>query len=127
MAHVTWLPAPAGSQSPIVSLQLVVDLERKGSAEGQVGEGEIDHENDGGGLWCGVEDEEPHGKAISYQVNGGNDGVDNRYDNACVYVLEYGQSVVAQFGAAGIPHDERMGDPSPPVVQRSSNEAPGDI
>lgn len=77
----------------MVSLELVGDLKRQGSAKGQVGEGEINHEDDGGGLG-GTEDEDPHRKAISYQVNRSDDHIDDRDGNAGIYIHKQGQGGV---------------------------------
>ena len=68
----------------MVSFELVGDLEGQGSAESQVGEGEINHEDDGGSLRRRAEEEEPHGEAVSYQVNGSNNHVHDRDDDAGV-------------------------------------------
>lgn len=78
----------------MVSLELVGDLEGQGSAQGQVGEGEINHEDDGGSLRRRAEEEEPHGKAISYQVNGSNQNVHDRDGDAGVYILKQVQGGV---------------------------------
>lgn len=75
-------------------MKLVGDLKGQGGTKGQVGEGEMNHEDDGGSLGRGTEDEDPHGKAISYQVNGNNDHVDERDDDAVVCVLKQGQGGV---------------------------------
>lgn len=72
-------------------MELVGDLKGQGSPEGQVGEGEINHEDDGWSLWGGTEQEEPHGKAISYQVNGSDDHIDDGDGNAGVDILKQGQ------------------------------------
>ncbi len=81
------IPATRGSQTPVIHLKLVGDLKGQGSAQGQVSEGEINHEDDGGSLGVGTEEEDPHGKAISNQVNGSNDDVDDRDGNAGVCIL----------------------------------------
>lgn len=86
--------AHTASQSPVVSLKLVGDLKGQGSAEGQVSEGEINHEDDGDRLGRGTEEEDPHGKAISYQVNGNDDHVDDRDGNAGVCALKQVQGGV---------------------------------
>ncbi len=78
----------------MVSLELVGDLKGQGSPKGQVGEGEINHEDDGGSLGGGTEQEEPHGKAISYQVNGSDNNIDDGDGNAGVYILKQGQGGV---------------------------------
>lgn len=101
--------AHVGSQFPVVSLELVGDLKGQGSAKGQVGEGEIYHEDDGWGLGGGAEDEEPHGKAISDQVDGSDDYVDDRDGNAGVPIHKQGQSGVVQLEAAGVPRHDWMG------------------
>lgn len=98
--------AHIGSQVPVVSLELVGNLKGQGSAEGQVGEGEVNHEDDGGRLRPGAEDEQPHGKAVSHQVDGGDNHVDDRNDDAGADTLKQGQGRVVELGAAGIPrHD----------------------
>ena len=78
----------------MVSLELVGDLKGQRSANSHVGEGEINHEDDGWGLWGGMEDEEPHGKAISYQVDDSDDHIDDRDGNAGVPTAQEGQSGV---------------------------------
>lgn len=88
------IPAHLGSQSPVIPLELVGDLKWQGYAQGQVSEGEINHEDDGGSLGGGTEDEDPHGEAISYQVDGSDKHVDDRDGNAGVCILEQGQGGV---------------------------------
>lgn len=88
----------------MVSLELVGNLKGQGRTKGQIGEGEINHEDDGGRLGGGTKDEEPHGKPIPYQVNDSDDHVDDRNGNAGVYILKQGQSGVVQF-AGIVPHD----------------------
>lgn len=88
-------------------MELVGDLEGQGQAEGQVGEGEIDHEDDGGSLGRGAEQEQPHGKSVSNQVYDGDDRVDGRNDDAGVCVLEQGQGGVVQL--TGVARHDRIG------------------
>lgn len=80
----------------MVSLELVGNLKGQSSAKGQVGEGEINHEDDGGGLRGSTEDEEPHGKAVSHQVDGSDEAIDDGDGNAGVYILKQGPGGVVQ-------------------------------
>lgn len=57
---MSWLPAHLGSQSPVVAVELVGDLEGQGGAKSQVGEGQVNHEDDGGSLGGGMKEEEPY-------------------------------------------------------------------
>lgn len=68
----------------------------------------MNHEDDGGSLGGRTEEEDPNGKAISYQVNGNDDQVDERDGDAGVCVLKQGQGGVVQPGAAGIPRHDWM-------------------
>lgn len=74
----------------MVTLKLVGDLERQGSAEGQVSESEINHKDDRGRLGGGTDEEDPHGKAVSNQVDGRDHCVDDRRDNADARILKKG-------------------------------------
>lgn len=74
----------------MVSLELVGDLKGQGGPEENVGQGEINHKDDGRGLGVGAKDEEPHGEAISYQVNGSDHHIDGRDGDAGVYIQEQG-------------------------------------
>lgn len=93
----------------MVSSELIGDLEGKGRTKGHVGDGEVNHEDNGGTLGRGTEDEEPHRKAISHQVNGSDDHVDDRNDDADVCVLKEEQRCVVQLGAAQISRHDWMG------------------
>lgn len=68
----------------------------------------MNHEDDGWRLGGGTEEQDPHGKAISCQVNGSDDHVDDRDGNAGVCTLKQVQGGVVQFDAAGIPHHDLM-------------------
>jgi len=103
------VPAHLGPQVPVVPLELVGDLKGQHGAERQVGEGEINHEDDGRRLGGGAEDEEPHGEAISRQVDGGDDRVDDGDGDAGVGVEEQGPGGVVELeAAAGIPRHDWM-------------------
>lgn len=82
----------------MVTLKLVGDLERQGNTEDQVREGEINHEDDRCRLG-GADDEDPHGKAVSNQVDGCDQHVDDRCDDATVHILKKGQGGVVEVAA----------------------------
>ena len=71
------IPAHAGPQGPVVSSELVGDLEGQGGSQGQVSQGQVDHEDDGGGLGRGAEQQQPHGEAVSAQVDHSDHHVDD--------------------------------------------------
>lgn len=81
---------------------MVADLKRQCGTESHVGEGKVYHEDDGGSLGGRTEEEKPHGQAISYQVNGGDEYVKNRDGDAGFKVLQKVYRGVVQF--AGILH-----------------------
>lgn len=85
------IPAHIRPQVPIIAVELVVYLKGQGGAEGHVGEGEVNHEDDGRGFGRGTKEEQPHGEPISGQVYGGDEHVDDRDGNAGVSVLKHGQ------------------------------------
>lgn len=84
-------------------MHLIHDLEGQDEAQGQVSQGQVDHEDDGGSFGRRMEEEEPHGEAVSYQVDDGDHNVDNGDCCTGCYVLEQGQGGVVQFGAVGTP------------------------
>lgn len=86
--HVSWLPAHVGSQSPVISLELIGDLKGQGSAKSQISQGEVNHEDDGRSLGGGTKEEEPYWHAISYQVDDCDQHVDNRNGNTGGHVLK---------------------------------------
>lgn len=92
----------------MITLKLVGDLKGQGSSEGQVGDGEINHEDDGGSLGGGTEEEDPHGKAVSYQVDGGDYCVDDRGGDAGLYIQKQGQGGVVQLRVVRIPSHDQM-------------------
>lgn len=75
----------------MITLKLVGNLKGQGGAEGQIGEGEVNHEDDGGGLGGRAEEEYPHGKAVSYQVDGGDHHVNDGDGHAGLYIVKHGQ------------------------------------
>lgn len=84
-------------------LHLILDLEGQDEAQGQVSQGQVYHEDDGGSFGSGTEEEKPHGEAISCQVDDGDHDVDDGDSCAGCCVLEQGQGDVVQFGAVGTP------------------------
>lgn len=76
------------SQIPLISLELVGDLKGQSSTESHVGKGKIYHEDDGGRLGRGTEEEEPHGQAISHQVNGRDEYVQSRDRDGGARILQ---------------------------------------
>lgn len=87
-------------------MELVGDLKGQGGAKSQVGEGEVNHEDDGGSLGGGMKEEEPYWQAVSYQADDCYEHVDNRNGNAGVHILKQQQRGVVELGPAGVPrHD----------------------
>lgn len=83
----------------MVTHELVGDLEGQGKTEGQVRESEINHEDDRCRLRAGAHDEDPHGKAVSNQVDDCDQHVDDRRDGAGLLILKEGQRGVVQVAA----------------------------
>lgn len=93
------IPAHVGPKSPVVTQKLVGDLEGQGKTQGQVCEGEVYHEDDRRRLGAGAHDEDPHGKAVSNQVDDCDQHVADRRDDAGLRILKKGQGGVVQVAA----------------------------
>lgn len=101
------LPAHGGSQFPVVTLELVGNLKGQCSADSQVGDGQMNHEDDRGSLGSGTKKKKPHGQTISYQVDCSDDDVDDRNKDAGVYTLENEQGCFVQLETAAITRHSR--------------------
>lgn len=104
----------------MVTQELVGDLEGQANTEGQVREGEINHEDDRCRLGAGAHDENPQGKDVSNQVDDRDQRVEDRRDDGGLPILKKRQGqqgVVVQVAAWGIPSHGGQ-ELSPPLSSR---------
>lgn len=101
------IPAHSGPKRPVVILKLISYLEGQSNAKGQISEGQMNHKYDGDCLGGGTEQQDPHGKAVSDQVDNSDHHVNDRDGNAGVYIRKQGKSGVVQVCVAGVScHDQ---------------------
>lgn len=99
------IPAHVGPKSPVVTLELIGDLEGQGRAKGQVREGEMNHKDDRCLLGAGVPDEDPQGEDVPHQVDDRDQRVEDRRDDARLLILNKRQGQqggVVQVAARGV-------------------------